>query len=84
MTNEVAMTGYSFVLDRALAANFAMAGAAFAVGFKAKKSINKSSGFSSGLTALLSVTEPALYGCLVRLKRPSLLDVLPPEFREHF
>ncbi|MDB6353895.1 PTS transporter subunit EIIC [Trichococcus sp. K1Tr] len=70
MTNEVAMTGYSFVLDRALAANFAMAGAAFAVGFKAKKSINKSSGFSSGVTALLSVTEPALYGCLVRLKRP--------------
>lgn len=70
MTNEIAETGTTFVLCRALAANFAMAGAALAVGFKAKKSINKSVGFSSSVTALLSVTEPALFGCLIRLKRP--------------
>lgn len=70
MANEVAETGYTFVLCRALAANFAMAGAALAVGFKAKKLENKSIGFSSGVTALLSVTEPALYGCLVRLRKP--------------
>lgn len=72
MTNEVAELGYSFVLDRALAANFAMAGAALAVGVKAKKIENKSVGFSSCVTALLSVTEPALYGCLIRLRRPLL------------
>lgn len=70
MTNEVAETGYTFVLCRALAANFAMAGAAFAVGVKAKNAENKSVGFSSCVTALLSVTEPALYGCLIRLRRP--------------
>lgn len=70
MTNEVAETGYTFVLCRALAANFAMAGAAMAVGFKAKNPENKSIGFSSSVTALLSVTEPALYGCLIRLRKP--------------
>lgn len=70
MTNEVAETGYTFVLCRALAANFAMAGAAMAVGVKAKNPDNKSIGFSSSVTALLSVTEPALYGCLVRLRKP--------------
>ncbi|MEY8356017.1 PTS transporter subunit EIIC [Lachnospiraceae bacterium 54-53] len=70
MVNEVAESGYSFVLDRALAANFAMAGAALAVGVKAKKNENKSVGFSSCVTALLSVTEPALYGCLIRLRKP--------------
>lgn len=70
MTNEVAETGYTFVLCRALAANFAMAGAAMAVGVKAKNPDNKSIGFSSSVTALLSVTEPALYGCLIRLRKP--------------
>lgn len=70
MVNEVAQNGYSFVLGRALAANFAMAGAALAVGIKAKKIENKSIGFSSCVTALLSVTEPALFGCLIRLRKP--------------
>jgi len=70
MVNEVAQTGSSFLLGRALAANFAMAGAALAVGVKAKKIENKSVGFSSCVTALLSVTEPALYGCLIRLRKP--------------
>ena len=70
MANEVAETGATFVLGRALAANFAMAGAAMAVGVKAKKPENKSVGFSSSITALLSVTEPALYGCLIRLRKP--------------
>ncbi len=70
MTNEMAELGYSFVLLRALAANFAIAGAAIAVGVKAKKASNKSIGISSGVTALISVTEPALYGCLIRLRRP--------------
>nr|WP_314464440.1 PTS transporter subunit EIIC [uncultured Clostridium sp.] len=70
IVNEVAENGYSFIIGKSLAANFAMAGAALAVGVKAKKNGNKSTGFSSSVTALLSVTEPALYGCLIRLKKP--------------
>ncbi len=68
--NETAMFGYSLLAVKALTGNFAMAGAALAVGLKAKKDVNKSSGITSGITALLSVTEPALYGTLLRLKKP--------------
>lgn len=70
MANEVATTGATFILSRALAANFAIAGSAIAVGYKAKKKANKNAGYASGVTALVSVTEPALFGVLIRLKRP--------------
>lgn len=70
MANEMAEVGYTFVLCRALAANFAIAGAALAVAVKAKNPDNKSIGLSTGITAIISVTEPALYGCLIRLRRP--------------
>ena len=70
LVNELATSGQTFVLCRALAANFAMAGAALAVGLKAKKVSNKSVGVSASITALLAATEPALYGVLIPLKRP--------------
>lgn len=75
MANEVAETGATFILSRALAANFSIAGAAIAVGFKAKKQANKNIGFASGVTALISVTEPALFGVLIRLKRPFIASI---------
>ncbi len=70
LVNELTTSGQTFVLCRALAANFAMAGAALAVGIKAKKASNKSVGISASVTALLAATEPALYGVLIPLKRP--------------
>lgn len=70
LVNELATGGVTYVLCRALAANFAMAGAALAVGIKAKKIKNKSNGISASITALLAATEPALYGVLIPLKRP--------------
>lgn len=70
LVNELTTSGMTHVLCRALAANFAMAGAAVAVGVKAKKVSTKSVGFSAGVTALLAATEPALYGVLLPLKRP--------------
>ncbi len=72
LVNELATGGVTYVLCRALAANFAMAGAAVGFGLKAKKIANKSLGFSSGVTALLAATEPALYGILLPFKRPLL------------
>lgn len=62
--------GSSLLFSKALAANLAIGGAALAVGIKAKKAENRQTGISTGVTALLSVTEPALYGCLIRLKKP--------------
>lgn len=70
LVNELTTGGQTFVLCRALAANFAMAGAALGVGIKAKKAANKSVGISASITALLAATEPALYGVLIPLKRP--------------
>jgi len=70
IVNEMATYGCSYIFTKALAANFAIAGAAIAVGIKSKKKENKQVGLTTGITALLSVTEPAIYGCLIRYKRP--------------
>ncbi len=70
IVNEITTYGSSLLFSKALAGNLAIAGAALAVGVKAKKTENKTSGISTGITALLSVTEPALYGVLIRLKKP--------------
>ena len=70
LVNELATSGVTFVLCRALAANFAMAGAALGVGLKAKSANLKSTGITTGVTALLAATEPALYGVLLPLRRP--------------
>ena len=68
--NETVLYGFSRLSPKALTGNFAMAGATIAVAVKAKKRLNKSTSASAGITALLSVTEPALYGTLLRLKKP--------------
>ena len=70
IVNEITTVGSSLLFSKALAGNLAIAGAALAVGVKAKKAENKQTGISTGITAMLSVTEPALYGCLIRLKKP--------------
>ena len=74
--NEIAATGSSLLFSKALAANLAIAGAALAVGLKAKKAENKQAGLSTGITALLSVTEPALYGCLIRFRKPLISAIV--------
>lgn len=76
IVNEIATVGSSLLFSKALAANLAIGGAALAVGVKAKKPENKQAGISTGITALLSVTEPAVYGCLVRLKKPFVSSII--------
>ena len=53
-----------------LAANIAEAGAAAAVGVKTKNTDLKSTAMSSAVSAMLGITEPALYGVNLRMKRP--------------
>lgn len=76
IVNEIATVGSSLLFSKALAANLAIAGAALAVGIKAKKAENKQAGLSTGVTALLSVTEPALYGCLIRFRKPLISAIV--------
>lgn len=44
--------------------------AAFAVAFKSRNQLLKTTGFSAGVTGIFGITEPALYGVTLRLKKP--------------
>ena len=68
-----AALGYeTILLPGMLAANIAQGAAALAVSIKAKDQEVKSLGRSAGLTALMGITEPAMYGINLRYKRPFL------------
>lgn len=63
-------------LPSGLAANIAEAGAAGAVAFKTKNKALKGTAISATISALLGITEPALYGVNLRLKRPFIAVLL--------
>lgn len=68
---EFASLGYDVImLPGMLAANVAQGGAALCVALKTKNKELKQLAGSSGLTAVLGITEPAMYGVNLKLKRP--------------
>lgn len=68
--------GYDMLGPGFLVANIAQGAAAFAVAVQAKDKGFRSLAVSTGLSALLGTTEPALYGVNLRLKKPLLASVL--------
>lgn len=63
--------GYeSVVLPAMLASNIAQGAAALAVSLKTKDSDLKQLASSTGITALLGITEPAMYGVNLKYKKP--------------
>lgn len=60
----------SVFLPSGMAANIAEAGAAGAVAFKTKSKSLRGIAVSASFSALLGITEPALYGVNLRLKKP--------------
>lgn len=75
--NDVALTGQNTLMCFAGSANFAQAGAAFGVMLKTKSAELKQVAASSALSAwLVGVTEPAIYGCNLRLKKPMICAVI--------
>lgn len=75
--NDVAMTGTNTLMCFAGAANFSQAGAALGVMFKTKDPGLKQVAASASLSAwLVGVTEPAIYGCNLRLKKPMICAVI--------
>ena len=66
--------GYEMMLIPAmLCSNTAQAGAAFGVAFKTKDRELKQMAFPAGISALLAgVTEPAMYGVTLKLKKPMI------------
>ena len=70
-TIQYATLGYGTILGPGmLASNIAQGTAALVVGAKSKNKDLKQLGFSSGVTGLMGITEPALYGVNLRLKKP--------------
>ena len=75
--NDVALTGTNTLMCFAGSANFAQAGAALGVMFKTKSANLKQVSASAALSAwLVGVTEPAVYGCNLRLKKPMICAVI--------
>jgi len=75
--NDVALTGKQNLLAFAGAANFAQGGAALGVMLRAKSSELKQVSASAALAAgLVGITEPAIYGCNLRLKTPMICAII--------
>ena len=65
-----------FVMTGLLSANLAIAGAACAVSLKLKNKENKSLALSTGITAIFGITEPAIYGVLIRWKKAFIASII--------
>lgn len=75
--NDVAMTGTNTLMCFAGSANFAQAGAALGVALKTKNTDTKQVASAGALSAfLVGVTEPAIYGVNLRLKKPMICAVI--------
>ncbi|WP_223896982.1 beta-glucoside-specific PTS transporter subunit IIABC [Lactobacillus huangpiensis] len=74
--NDVAKTGRQNLLAFAGAANFSQAGAALGVFFRTKNKNLKTVAASATVTALFGITEPAIYGANLRLKKPMVYAVI--------
>lgn len=75
--NDVAVNGQQNLLAFAGAANFSQGGAALGVMLKTKSRELKQVAASSTIAAtLVGITEPAIYGCNLRLKKPMVYAVI--------
>ncbi|AZP04858.1 MULTISPECIES: sucrose-specific PTS transporter subunit IIBC [Jeotgalibaca] len=72
----LAETGWNPVNMISTASIVAQAGAAFAVGLKSKKTKVKAVAFPSTFSALLGITEPAMFGVNLRYGKPFIMGLL--------
>lgn len=75
--NDVALTGTNTLMCFAGSANFAQAGAALGIALKTKNKDMKQVAIAATIPAfLVGITEPAIYGCNLRLKKPMVCAVI--------
>lgn len=68
--NAVATGGDSLIFVSQVCSNVAQGGASLAVAVRSKDKNMKQLASASGISALMGITEPALYGVTLKLKRP--------------
>lgn len=66
---NLATLSYDFIYPCTAASNAAMAVCALFIFWKAKKEETKSLGLSTGVTALIGVTEPVMFGLIMKYKK---------------
>ncbi|CCF12183.1 PTS system, beta-glucoside-specific IIABC component family protein [Brevibacillus laterosporus GI-9] len=76
MIGSVAQLGYDYILPIMFVANLAQAGAAFGVFLKSRNKEFKSIAMSTSITATMGITEPAMYGVNMRLKKPFIAALI--------
>lgn len=76
MIQSIATYGVEYLMGLNVASNSAQAGATFAVFTKTKNKEFKSMAGSAAFSAILGITEPALYGVTTKLKRPLIAVVI--------
>ena len=75
--NDVAISGTNTLMCFAGAANFSQAGAALGVMLKSRNNNTKQVAGAATISAfLVGITEPAIYGCNLRLKKPMICAVI--------
>jgi PTS system beta-glucosides-specific IIC component len=74
--NNIATKGYDYIKPATAPAIFAQAGASFGVMLRSKNKKLKILAGSTGITELFVITEPAVYGVALRLKRPFIAAVI--------
>lgn len=75
--NDVALTGTNTLMCFAGAANFSQAGASLGVMLKTKSAnLKQVSGAATISAFLVGITEPAIYGCNLRLKKPMICAII--------
>ncbi|MDX8045583.1 beta-glucoside-specific PTS transporter subunit IIABC [Gracilibacillus sp. S3-1-1] len=73
---NVAVLGYDYLIPVFLMANMGQAAAALAVFMKTKNKDMKTIAASSSISAFLGITEPAMYGVNLRLKKPFIAALI--------
>jgi PTS system beta-glucosides-specific IIC component len=73
---NLAEFGYDYLLPLSFVANMGQAAAAFAVFLKTKNKSFKVVAASTSFTALLGITEPAMYGVNLKLKKPFIAALI--------
>lgn len=77
VAQNLAQLGYDTVmLPGNLASNIALAGACFAVAIKTKRVNYKGVATSAGITAVFGISQSALYGVAVPLKKPLIYSMI--------
>ncbi|WP_339313310.1 beta-glucoside-specific PTS transporter subunit IIABC [Paenibacillus sp. FSL M7-0896] len=76
MIASIAQLGYDYMIPIMMVANFAQAGSALGVSLRTKNSKLKSLSLSTSITAFMGITEPAMYGVNMRLKKPFIAALI--------